>query len=323
MVQRKLSILDFGPVDAALQLAPLAEDLGYHRYWLGEHHSRQQCANPILLGSLLAATCPHLHLGSGGVCLGHRNVLRLAEDARLIEHLLPGRFDLGVTQGLPLPPALHGALLGDRPAPDAARFARRVEELHGYLHSRLPADHPMADHPLPPADGCRLWVLDNRPPLVELAARLGVGLALSLYHDYTNRLTPAVVRRYRDAFQPGPGGAEPVVVLVVGGVCAETADEADRLYQEYLDTLGDLSAPRVQALLQRRIFRGDPETAAGEITAMVDGMGADEVMICDLLSHRFPARATLYRLLARALGLQPSAGRAEAVANEPPAEIPG
>src|SRR6202000_1063908 len=108
-------ILDFGYPGAAVGLMAEADRLGYHRYWLGEHHSRWQCANPLLLGALLAATTGGIRLGSGGVCLNYHSAYRIAEDARLIEFMLPGRFDLGVTRGLALHHKLRDALVDGCP----------------------------------------------------------------------------------------------------------------------------------------------------------------------------------------------------------------
>jgi alkanesulfonate monooxygenase SsuD/methylene tetrahydromethanopterin reductase-like flavin-dependent oxidoreductase (luciferase family) len=115
-----LSILHFGHVGAVVDFMNEADDLGYARLWLGEHHSHWQCTNPLLLGALLAATSGGIRIGSGGVCLDYQSPLRIAEDARLIEYMLPGRFDLGVTRGLKLPPETRDAMLDGRP-PEALR----------------------------------------------------------------------------------------------------------------------------------------------------------------------------------------------------------
>src|ERR1700704_1405344 len=93
-----------------------ADQSGYRRFWLGEHHSPWQCPNPLLLGALLAATSEGIRIGSGGGGLDYRSPYQVAEDARLIELMVPGRFDFGVTRGLPLAPELRDAMLDGRTA---------------------------------------------------------------------------------------------------------------------------------------------------------------------------------------------------------------
>src|ERR1700753_694468 len=129
-----LSILDFGPIGAAVELVQEADRLGYRRYWMGEHHSRWQCSNPLLLGALLAATSDGIRVGSGGVCLAFQSPYKIAEDARLIEFMVPGKFDLGVARGLRLEPELLGAGLAGTPE-------ERVRHHVGFffaLHHALP-----------------------------------------------------------------------------------------------------------------------------------------------------------------------------------------
>src|SRR5258708_40253129 len=121
-----LSILDFGHVGEAVALMAAADQSGYRRYWLGEHHSDHQCPNPLLLGALLAATSEGIRVGSGGVCLDYRNPYQVAEDARLLEFMVPKRFDLGVTRGLKLTPGLPQAMLDGRPA---GSLRNRYEQL--------------------------------------------------------------------------------------------------------------------------------------------------------------------------------------------------
>ena len=198
-----LSILDFGPAGDAVDLMGAADESGYRRYWLGEHHSDTQCANPLLLGALLAATSEGIRVGSGGVCLDYRSPWQVAEDARLIELMVPERFDLGVTRGLRLPPELREAILDGRPAETLRNHTEKLADLHGFVTGRLPAGHPLAGRlflePGPP-----MWVLGTGDETARWAGAHGTGFCFSLHHAPADRDGPAVLAEYRRSFVPSP-----------------------------------------------------------------------------------------------------------------------
>src|SRR4051812_47542196 len=148
-----LSILDQSPVihglgarraiEETLALARLADRLGYHRYWLAEHHAIAALADPcpeILAGQVAAAT-KRLRVGTGGVLMPYYSPLKVAEVFRMLEALFPGRIDLGLGRApggdLKTAHALSGGAYSD-----AERFPEQVEELVGLLDGTLPASHP-------------------------------------------------------------------------------------------------------------------------------------------------------------------------------------
>ena len=113
MAAFRLSVLDQSPIaegrtpaDAVretLELAQLCDRLGYHRYWVAEHHSSQALAGstPEVLITRLASLTERMKIGSGGVMLPHYSAFKVAENFRMLETLFPGRIDLGVGRAHP------------------------------------------------------------------------------------------------------------------------------------------------------------------------------------------------------------------------------
>ena len=220
-----LSILDFGHAGEAVSLMTEADRAGYRRYWLGEHHSDHQCPNPLLLGALLAATSEGIRVGSGGVCLDYRSPFQVAEDARLIELLVPERFDFGVTRGLRLAPELREAILDGRPAETLRDPFEKLADVHGFLTGRLPAGHPLASRlllePGPP-----MWVLGTGEAMARWAGGHGTGFCFSLHHAPADRDGEAVLDEYRRAFVPSPEFPESAAIVVVSVASGPSVGEA-------------------------------------------------------------------------------------------------
>src|SRR5271168_1106099 len=152
----RLSVLDQSPVSEgssgaqALQntidLARLTDRLGYHRYWVAEHHGGPMLAGPspeALIGPVAAAT-ERIRVGSGGVMLPHYSPLKVAETFSLLAGLFPGRIDLALGRAAGTDPMTMYALQRDRRQASPDDFPQQLSELLGYLDDTLPADHPFA-----------------------------------------------------------------------------------------------------------------------------------------------------------------------------------
>jgi luciferase family oxidoreductase group 1 len=167
----RLSVLDQSPVaegmtgSQALQntidLARLADALGYHRYWVAEHHGGPSLAGPspeALIGPIASAT-ERIRVGSGGVMLPHYSPFKVAETFSLLAGLFPGRIDLGIGRAAGTDPMTTHALQRDRSRAMADDFPEQLAELLAYYEDRIPADNPLA----------RLAkVLPGRPELPEI-----------------------------------------------------------------------------------------------------------------------------------------------------------
>src|SRR5271155_3157265 len=151
-----LSILDQSPISEGssgaqalqntLDLARLADELGYHRYWVAEHHGGPMLAGPspeALIGPIAAATT-RIRVGSGGVMLPHYSPFKVAETFSLLAGLFPGRIDLALGGAAGPDPLTAFALQRDRRQASPDDFPAQLTELLGYLDDRLPPDHPFA-----------------------------------------------------------------------------------------------------------------------------------------------------------------------------------
>ncbi len=309
---QRLSILDFHTPAGAIKLAPMAEKMGYHRYWLGEHHTANQCANPLLLGTVLAGLTASLRIGSGGACLNCTNAWRLAEDARLVSYLFPDRFDLGLARGLEYAPALAAALVESAAGMGPGTFAERASTVHQFVTGRLPADHPLAATPLHLETGPPVWILGTSLATARLAAGLGAGLCVSLHHSRDEEGARAAIAEYRAAFAPSPEFPAPATIVVVSGVCADTAAEADAIaaaierHRPAHPSLPALTANRRAAAhpaIGATSFVGDAASCADRLTALAGRLGTEELMILDFIGKPWPKRRRMYELLQEALRL--------------------
>jgi luciferase family oxidoreductase group 1 len=283
-----LSILDFGHAGDAVSLMIEADQSGYRRYWLGEHHSEIQCANPLLLGALLAATSEGIRIGSGGVCLDYRSPYQVAEDARLIEFMLPGRFDFGVTRGLKLAPELREAMLDGRPSDTLRNHYEKLADLHGYLTGRLPDGHPLAkklfSDPGPP-----MWVLGTGDEAARWAGGHGTGFCFSLHHAPADRDGPAVLDVYRRAFVPSPEFPAPAVIVVVSIASGPAIGEAPAYGEDVV----------------KPVIQGPIAECAAKLPEIARRFAVDEIMI--LLRSYGEKPFETCRALAALAGLTPRA----------------
>ena len=183
----KLSVLDQSPIiaghsaaqaiDETLKLARRVEELGYHRYWLAEHHAIAALGDPcpeILLARLGAET-KRIRIGTGGVLLPYYSALKVAEVFRMLEALYPGRVDLGIGRAPGGDQRTARAVGGGR-MPTAEDFPQQVWELIGYLDGTLPDDHPFKRVRVQPEGKTspELWLLGSSDYSGLLAAQLGV-----------------------------------------------------------------------------------------------------------------------------------------------------
>src|SRR5437764_12205439 len=193
-----VSVLDQSPisegstgVDAlanTLDLALLADELGYHRYWVAEHHGGPMLASAspeALIGPIAAGTSA-IRVGSGGVMLPHYSPLKVAETFSILAALYPGRIDLGLGRASGTDPLTTYALQRDRrdAAPDD--FPQQLAELLAYFEDSLPADHPFTRRAatLPGRPELpKVWLLGSSPQSAIWAAQLGLPYAFA---DFIN-----------------------------------------------------------------------------------------------------------------------------------------
>ena len=318
------SVLDLAPVpmgssvgDAlrnSLDLARNAERLGFHRYWLAEHHNMPgiaSAATAVLIGHIAAGT-ETIRVGSGGIMLPNHAPLMVAEAFGTLAALHPGRIDLGLGRAPGTDQATMRALRRYMGAVDS--FAQDVVELQTWFKPAQPGQSVRAI----PGEGqdVPLWLLGSSTYSAQLAAALGLPFAFAA-HFAPDQLMDAVTL-YRRHFKPSDALASPYVMVCIGVCAAETDAEAKRLssstQQQFLalrrghpgllpppvDDITQIASPAELAGLDhtfRHSAIGSPETVKRKIEAVLELTGADEVMAASQI-HDHDARVRSYELLA-------------------------
>ncbi|MGC4109075.1 MAG: LLM class flavin-dependent oxidoreductase [Nocardioides sp.] len=343
-----LSVLDLVPVrqgqttGAALaatrSLARVADDLGYRRYWLAEHHNMPAVAatNPPVLVAMVAAATERIRVGSGGVMLPNHAPLVVAEQFALLEAAHPGRIDLGIgrapgTDPLTSVALRHGAGgVGD----DAVnRFPQYVDDVAAMMSpdgvAMQVAGRVQALRATPRAESAPdLWLLGSSDFSAQLAAARGLPYVFA--HHFAGRGTAEALALYREGYQPSERYPEPRTFLTVNAVVAPTQEEAERRALPNLLTMVALRTgaplgpqPTVEeaearglpdehrALADQMSARwvvGSPDAAARQLAELATTYAVDEVMVnpvagasADTPLDRAPAREETLRLLAEAL----------------------
>ncbi|MGZ6784656.1 MAG: LLM class flavin-dependent oxidoreductase [Nocardioidaceae bacterium] len=233
-----LSVLDLSPIPSGrpassalhdtVALARAAEALGYHRYWLAEHHNIASVASsaPMVMIATVAAHTRTIRVGSGGIMLPNHAPLAVAESFRVLEGLHPGRIDLGLGRAPGTDQLTAYALRRSRVEGD--EFPQQLAELLAYVDG-FPDDHPFQpltaipdDVPLPP-----LWILGSSLYGGQAAAAFGTGFAFAGHFGSAD--PGEAVGLYRDRFEPSARLAAPRVILGVAAIAAETEERAEAL----------------------------------------------------------------------------------------------
>ncbi|RSD08599.1 LLM class flavin-dependent oxidoreductase [Amycolatopsis eburnea] len=290
---------DGGPARALRDTVAFAVDverLGYHRFWVSEHHGVPGVAGsaPTVLAAAVAGATGRIRVGTGGVMLPNHRPLVVAEQFGVLEALYPGRIDMGLGRSVGFTAGVREALGQGKEAADG--FAAQVRELLGFFTG----EHAYPGVHAYPAEGLRV------PPFLlatgsgaGLAAELGLPLVIAPVRG--ERVMAEAVARYRDGFRPGAWALEPYVVVSTAIAVADTAAEARRLlvseawatvYSRSHGVFPPLSPPsEVLALpMTDRERRRLEETLDGQISGtrgevadrlgtLVAAAGADEVLV--------------------------------------------
>lgn len=337
----KLSVLDQSPiVDGGsgaqalantLDLARLADALGYERYWLAEHHATGSlaCTSPEVVIGPIATITKRIRVGTGGIMLPHYSPFKVAEVFSTLAGLFPGRIDLGVGRAPGTDQVTVVALQRDRRQHTPDDFPDQLAELLAYLEDKVPADHPFARLGRLPGLPHKpdVWLLGSSSQSGEWAAQLGLPYAFA---DFIGGGGSVIAQEYRRNFEASPRLAAPRVVVAVRVICAETDDEAQHLSASQQVQLIQLqqgrpkpALPPDQAikLLQesgirlgvapmgRRMVVGSPATVRREFEKIAAEFGAEEVMALTI-THDHEARRRSYELLAREFALSAAAAAA-------------
>jgi luciferase family oxidoreductase group 1 len=332
-----LSVLDQSPIAEGssgaqalhntLDLARLTDTLGYHRYWVAEHHGGPMLAGPspeVLIGPIAAAT-EAIRVGSGGVMLPHYSPLKVAESFTILAALYPGRIDLGLGRAPGTDPLTTFALQRDRRQAAPDDFPQQLVELLAYFDDALPDDHPFRhlartlpgrpELPVP-------WLLGSSQQSAIWAAQLGLPYAFA---DFINPNGAEIASLYRERFATVRDLRAPSTAVATWVLCAPTDEEARELASSSRMTFtllrrGQLIPvpPPEKALAflasegktpgddapGRRAIIGSPEHVRPRLEKLATDYGADEVIVVTI-THQHAARRRSYELLAAAMELAP------------------
>lgn len=319
------SILDLSPIgegqsisdalEASRRMAVTAEALGYHRFWLAEHHGMPgiaSAATAVVIGHVGAATS-RIRIGSGGIMLPNHSPMVIAEQFGTLAALFPGRVDLGVGRAPGTDMRTAQALRRNLEA-GAENFPRDVQELQLLLGSVREGQGLMA---VPGANShVPVWLLGSSLYSAHLAAALGLPYAFAS-HFAPDQLFEAI-SIYRDRFQPSETLEKPYMMVGVMAALAETDRQAAKLFTsaqqqfinlrrnvrsafpkpvETMDGLwSEMERFGVEHTLQHAVV-GSPETALEKVAQFLKQTGADELIISTPI-HDVEARLTSLRLFA-------------------------
>ena len=328
----QLGVLDQSPIAEGstpaqalhntLDLAEHAERLGYHRYWVAEHHATPAlaCAAPEILIGAIAARTERIRVGSGGVMLPHDSPLKVAETFSSLSGLHPERIDLGLGRAPGTDPMTMLALQRDRRSQPRDDFIEQLVELLALLEDRMPSDHPFARHArtlpgLP--ERPEPWLLGSSPQSAVWAAQLGLPYSFA---DFINPKGAFIAADYRGAFVDSERLPAPRVSVGVIAVCADSDDEAERLAASSRMMLSLLRQGRLveippvdkalryletrtQGKSDRRAIIGSPETVRAGLEQVAAEYHAQELLVLTI-THDHAARRRSYELIAEAFALE-------------------
>ena len=326
LLMTALSILDLvrvtedtnarGALDNSRDLAGHAEQWGYQRFWVAEHHNMigiASAATSVVIGHIAAGT-KTIRVGAGGIMLPNHAPIVIAEQFGTLERLFPGRIDLGLGRAPGTDQMTMRALR--RSLQNSDNFPQDVQELQAYFAEAAPGQRLQAV----PAAGTNvpLWILGSSTYGAQLAAVLG------LPYGFASHFAPEMLLQaleiYRTHFEPSEQLARPYSMVGVNIIAADTDAEAKRLWttqqmsftnmfrgarglsQPPIDDIETYWSPaeKMQAMgMLRRTIVGSKETVRAGIGALIAETKADELMIVsDVYEH--PKRLKSYQMIAEA-----------------------
>ncbi|WP_040983420.1 LLM class flavin-dependent oxidoreductase [Oceanobacillus jeddahense] len=330
----KLSVLDQSPISMGetpeialqhtLELAKWTEELGYHRYWVAEHHNTNglSISAPEIVMTRIASVTSRIRVGSGGILLPQYSPYKIAEIAKTLAAFFPDRIDLGVGNSPGGSPQTRAALT-DNQNRSLAEFPRQVADLQGFLHNSMPREHdfrlvkatPRIEQ-VPP-----LWLLGLSERSANRAAELGTGFIFGHFINPENGVN--ALQTYRENFSPSAGMENPASIVCVFIVCAETEEEAEEhaltqdkwllnvskglgtkvtSIEDVRDDQDKWSAEDREIIKKNRerCIIGTPETVKQQLIALQEKYQTDEFMVINN-TFDFEAKKKSYRLLAEAM----------------------
>ncbi len=305
----------------SIEMAQFCETLGYHRFWVAEHHNHDTITGsaPEILMAAIAATTKRIRIGSAGVMLPHYSSLKVAEQFRVLDAIAPDRIDLGLGRA-PGSDGRTAFALNPNAAEAASKFPEQVRDLLAWVNGDpLPAGHPFGViRAFPSGDTSPvMWMLGTSDYGAQVAAHFGIPYCFA--HFITQgRGCAQALDLYRQHFQPSARHLEPVASICVWALTADTEEEAnyqfmsrarsrlarDRGVLQAIESPEFAAAQSYTAAEQSRIegmredaFVGTPQKVGEQLRQLAQQLGVDELVVLTW-THDIAARKRSYELLA-------------------------
>jgi luciferase family oxidoreductase group 1 len=329
----KLGILDQSVVRAGstvqqaihetIHTARLAEELGYTRFWVSEHHNSTFIAGstPEVLMVKLADATRHIRIGSGGIMLPNHSALKVAENFRMLETLFPGRIDLGMGRA-PGTDMVTSSLLNPSNDFSESSYLRQLEHLQHFFRDTAGTERGFI-YATPQSETIPMqWILSSSGGSSNIAARFGLGLAVAKFINGFVR--PDVVETYRRNFRPSDQYPAPHALLSVFVLCGETEEKAAEMrkmmdyvlvefekgkfgpfpdaetVRKYRFTTGELDRIRYNS---GRIISGTKDAVKEQLTSLANEFEVDEIII-STMADSVENRLRSFELISEAFNLR-------------------
>lgn len=324
----RLSVLDQSPirkgataiqaVQETIELAKLAEKLGYTRYWVAEHHNTGILAgsSPDVLIAHLAAHTKTIRLGSGGVMLPNHSALKVAESFRMLEALTPGRIDLGMGRA-PGTDRITASVLNPSNQFREQDFVEQLADLQNYFHDTADVGTiHRSIRAIPQVDTVpAMWLLSSSGQSGLFAAHFGMGFSFA--HFISPVGGPQAVKLYRDRFQPSDDLPEAEVNMAIFVFCSDDPEKVAqhkaimdaRFLQFEKGVITPLSYDDVKDVVytdaeqdrirynRQRVVAGSPAMVKERLSVLAESYDLDEIMAVTICEH-YEDRVRSYELLA-------------------------
>jgi luciferase family oxidoreductase group 1 len=307
-----------------IETAKLAEQLGYHRFWVSEHHNTAMIAgsSPEILMVKLADETNTIRVGSGGIMLPNHSALKVSENFRMLETLFPGRIDLGMGRA-PGGDRITASLLNPSNTFSEDMYVKQLDHLQAYFRDEAATLYgPLLA--MPQCSGTpQQWILGSSAGGSSLiAAKHGMGLVIARFIN--SHAGAEIAQQYRQNFVPSEQFPKPRVILATGVLCTDTEEKAKKLRKladynllkfekgrfEPIGSADDIidyefseeELARIEHN-KERVISGTPEKVKVQLTKLVEEFSADELMITTM-THLKEDRFLSISLIAEAFNLK-------------------
>jgi luciferase family oxidoreductase group 1 len=309
----KLSVLDLIPIfegvgpdnalEQAVRLARRVEELGFHRYWVAEHHDMERlaCTAPEVLLAHIGANTRRIRIGSGALLLPHYKPIKVTEAFHMLATLYRGRVDLGIGRAPGGSAHVSMALSGNF-LENVRQMPESLQALMELLSNRFQVEgQPVMARPIPSIPP-EVWILGTNHRSASYAAQFGTGYVFGQFMSDQDGVE--MLEAYRRGFQPSHLVHEARAIVAVGVICADTEEEALELARQAAALFKSAETKEVAEVAApsngRKQLVGTPEQVKRQLVELQHRFGVDEFLVVSMIPH-YEKRLRSYELLGQAM----------------------